>query len=162
MLYDVGSDNGIEYLVMEYVDNGTLADVLKKEGTLSVERTVKYALKILAALDHAHKHNIIHRDIKPQNIMLDKDDNIKVVDFGIARIVGSNSTIMRDEVFGSVYYMSPEQSYDGKVDATSDLYSLGVMLYQMLAVYAGSFFTAGRERYAGGAGRRTQTRNEHS
>ena len=132
MLYDVGSDNGIDYLVMEYVDNGTLADVLKKEGTLSVERTVKYALKILAALDHAHKHNIIHRDIKPQNIMLDKDDNIKVVDFGIARIVGSNSTIMRDEVFGSVYYMSPEQSYDGKVDATSDLYSLGVMLYQML------------------------------
>ena len=132
MLYDVGSENGIEYLVMEYVDNGTLADILKKEGTISVERTVRYALKILAALDHAHKHNIIHRDIKPQNIMIDKDDNIKVVDFGIARIVGSNSTIMRDEVFGSVYYMSPEQSYDGKVDATSDLYSLGIVLYQML------------------------------
>lgn len=133
-LYSVGSDGPMWYLVMEYIEGKTLKDVITHEGRLKGERAVKYALKILAAIDHAHRNNIIHRDIKPQNILVDKNDNIKVADFGIARLVNSQSGTLTDSntVLGSVHYISPEQANGDTVDAKSDLYSMGIVLYEML------------------------------
>ncbi|MBQ3669692.1 MAG: protein kinase, partial [Clostridia bacterium] len=133
-LYNVGSDQDMQYLVMEYIKGRTLKEVIEAEGRLKSERAVRYALKILAALDHAHKNNIIHRDIKPQNILVDEDDNIKVADFGIARLVDANSGSITDSnrVLGSVHYVSPEQANGDPVDARGDLYSTGIVLYEML------------------------------
>ena len=133
-LYSVGSDGDLQYLVMEYIDGQTLKEVIAREGRLKSEKAVRYALKILAALDHAHKNNIIHRDIKPQNILVDADDNIKVTDFGIARLVDGSTGTLTDSnaVLGSVHYVSPEQANGDPVDEKSDLYSMGVVLYEML------------------------------
>ncbi|MBQ9408124.1 MAG: protein kinase [Clostridia bacterium] len=133
-LYNVGNDGDLQYLVMEYIEGRTLKQVIEEEGRLKSERAVRYALKILAALDHAHKNNIIHRDIKPQNILVDADDDIKVTDFGIARLVDSSTGTLTDSnsVLGSVHYVSPEQANGDPVDAKSDLYSMGVVLYEML------------------------------
>ena len=133
-LYNVGSDGDLQYLVMEYIAGRTLKQVIEEEGRLKSERAVRYALKILAALDHAHKNNIIHRDIKPQNILVDEDDDIKVTDFGIARLVDGSTGTLTDSnsVLGSVHYVSPEQANGDPVDAKSDLYSMGVVLYEML------------------------------
>lgn len=133
-LYAVEEDGDKQYLVMEYIEGRTLKDVIAEEGRLKSSRAVAYVLKILAALDHAHKNHIIHRDIKPQNILVDKDDNIKVADFGIARLVGSSTGTLSDSngVLGSVHYVSPEQANGEAVDEKSDLYSVGVVLYEML------------------------------
>ena len=133
-LYSVGSDGDVPYLVMEYVEGRTLKQVIEKEGRLKSERAVTYALKILAALDHAHRNHIIHRDIKPQNILVDNDDNIKVADFGIARLVNASTKTLSDSnsVMGSVHYVSPEQANAEPVDEKSDLYSMGIVLYEML------------------------------
>ncbi len=133
-LYNVGTDGDLQYLVMEYVEGRTLKDVINKEGRLKSERAVRYALKILAALDHAHKNHIIHRDIKPQNILVDAEDNIKVTDFGIARLVDGSTGTLTDSnaVLGSVHYVSPEQANGDPVDEKSDLYSMGIVLYEML------------------------------
>ncbi len=133
-MYGVGIDGDMRFIVMEYIDGQTLKDVIRSDGRLSTQTAVRYALRILAALDHAHKNNIIHRDIKPQNILVDRDGAIKVADFGIARLVNAATGTISDTktALGSVHYVSPEQASGERVDNKSDLYSLGVVLYEML------------------------------
>ena len=131
-LLDVGQDGDIRYLVMEYVRGRTLKDVIKQQGQLKPTVAAQIGIRILSALQHAHKNGIIHRDIKPQNILVNSDGLIKVGDFGIARVVGSNTISTDDIVMGSVHYFSPEQAKGEPVTAASDLYSVGVVLYEML------------------------------
>ncbi len=133
-IYDVGEDRGLYFIVMELIGEGeTLRDYLKSRGRLSVQESLEIASQICEALAHAHGKRIIHRDIKPQNILLTKQGHVKVADFGIARALGSMSTTTRDMVIGSAPYISPEQAKNGLVSNRSDLYSLGVVLYEMLA-----------------------------
>ena len=132
-LLDVGQDDNMRYLVMEYVRGRTLKEVIKQNGPLKPVVAAQVAIRILSALQHAHKNGIIHRDIKPQNILVHSDGLIKVGDFGIARVVGSNTISTDDIVMGSVHYFSPEQAKGEPVTAASDLYSVGVVLYEMLS-----------------------------
>ena len=132
-IYDTGNDNDVYYIVMEYVDGGTLKDYINARGRLSYREGINYALAIASALGQAHKNNIIHRDVKPQNILLTKQKRIpKVTDFGIARAITSSTMTMVDETMGSVHYLSPEQARGGYLDERSDLYSLGILLYEMV------------------------------
>lgn len=135
-MYDVGIDGDMRYIVMEYIDGQTLKDVIQAQPNkrIAPQTAVRYALKILAALDHAHKMGIVHRDIKPQNILVDQSGVVKVADFGIARLVNAATGTITDTktALGSVHYVSPEQASGQKVDEKSDLYSLGVVLYEML------------------------------
>ena len=135
-MYDVGIDGDMRYIVMEYIDGQTLKEVIQAQPNkrLNSQTAVRYALKILAALDHAHRMGIVHRDIKPQNILVDQNGVIKVADFGIARLINDATGTITDTktALGSVHYVSPEQASGQKVDEKSDLYSLGVVLYEML------------------------------
>ncbi|MCR4620648.1 MAG: protein kinase [Clostridiales bacterium] len=134
-LYTVGSDQDTQYITMEYINGRTLSDIIHKDGPLSESRCVRYAVKILDALSHAHKKGIVHRDIKPDNILIDENDNVKVADFGIARMAGSKEgtvTTNSNIVVGSVHYVSPEQAQFNEADARSDIYSMGIVLYEML------------------------------
>ena len=133
-VYDVSVSDKMQYIVMEYVDGITLKEYLKQRGgALSWKETVHFAMQILAALDHAHNKGIIHRDVKPQNIMLLADGSIKMMDFGIARFSRAQSQTVSDKAIGSVHYISPEQAKGDKTDARTDIYSVGVMLYEMLS-----------------------------
>ncbi|MBE6682110.1 MAG: PASTA domain-containing protein [Ruminococcaceae bacterium] len=131
-IYDVAISESLKYIVMEFVDGITLKDYIDKVGALSWKEAVHYVRQILLALSHAHEKGIVHRDIKPQNIMLLRDGTVKVTDFGIAKTPTSESLTMTDKAIGTVNYISPEQASGGKVDEKSDLYSVGVMLYEML------------------------------
>lgn len=131
-IYDVGEEFGCYYIVMEYVAGDTLKNIIKNEAPFSVKRSLDYTKQIAAALDHAHKHNIIHRDIKPHNILVTKDGRVKVTDFGIARAISESSFTQTGIVVGSVQYSSPEQVKGGAVGPQSDIYSLGCVLYEML------------------------------
>jgi len=132
-IYDVGEENGIYYIVMEYIKGKTLKEYIREKGKLDWEEAVRIAIQICSALKHAHKNGIIHRDIKPQNILVSEDGTVKVTDFGIARAVTSATVTMAGaNVMGSVHYFSPEQARGGHVDAKSDLYSLGIVLYEMV------------------------------
>ena len=131
-LLDVGQDGEYRYLVMEFVRGKTLKDVIQDRGALAPEVAGQIAIRILSALQHAHKNGIIHRDIKPQNILVHSDGHIKVADFGIARVTGSSTISRSDSVMGSVHYFSPEQARGEEVTFASDLYSVGVVLYEML------------------------------
>lgn len=132
-IYDVGDENGIYYIVMELVEGVILKDVIKKNGPLKWEVALNCSLQILNALECAHKNGIVHRDIKPQNIIATYDGVLKVADFGIAKAVNGNDTKkMDDNVIGSVHYISPEQAKGIMIDARSDIYSLGIVMYEML------------------------------
>ncbi len=130
-VYDVGHLDDMEYIVMELVDGITLKQYMQKKGALSWKETLHFSTQIAKALSHAHSRGIIHRDIKPQNIMLLKDGTIKVADFGIAELQSSLSGTS-DQAVGSVHYMAPEQAKGAVADARSDIYSLGVVMYEML------------------------------
>lgn len=130
-VYDVSRSGDIDYIVMELIEGITLKQYMDKKGEINWRESLHFSMQICKALEHAHSRGIVHRDIKPHNIMLLKDGSVKVADFGIARIVSSQSTLTR-EALGSVHYISPEQAKGGRVDNRADLYSLGVVMYQML------------------------------
>ncbi len=129
-IYDVGSENGMYYIVMEYVEGITLKTYISKKGQLAYNEVISIAIQVGRGIEAAHKKNIIHRDIKPQNIMISKEGKVKVTDFGIARAATSN-TISAD-IMGSVHYSSPEQARNGYVGFQSDIYSLGIVMYEMI------------------------------
>lgn len=134
-MYDVGIDGETRYIVMEYVDGETLKDMIRDLGHLSPDAVVRMGIRILAAVDHAHRSGIVHRDIKPQNILVDREGKVKVADFGIARLKAQQTTRVVDantSALGSVHYLSPEQASGEVADEKSDLYSVGVVLYEML------------------------------
>lgn len=131
-VYDVIFSNRIQSIVMEYIDGITLKDYIDQEKVLNWKEAVYFTVQILKALQHAHDKGIVHRDIKPQNIMLLSDGTIKITDFGIARFSRSTNNTVTDKAIGSVHYISPEQASGAFTDARTDIYSLGVMMYEML------------------------------
>lgn len=131
-VYDVGEDDGINYMVMELVDGITLKEYIKEKGALPWQEACDYAIQIGQGISEAHSQGIIHRDIKPQNIIMTADKTLKVTDFGIARAMAADTTIVGGTALGSVHYISPEQARGGFTDARSDIYSLGIVLYEML------------------------------
>ncbi|MBR6045292.1 MAG: Stk1 family PASTA domain-containing Ser/Thr kinase [Ruminococcus sp.] len=131
-IYDVGFTDEIQFIVMEYIDGITLKELLEQQGVLRWKDALKFVVQILKALQHAHDKGIVHRDIKPQNIMLFPDGTIKVMDFGIARFSRIDGKTLSDKTIGSVHYISPEQAKGEMTDERSDIYSVGVMLYEML------------------------------
>ena len=133
-VYDVSFGDMIQYIVMEYIDGITLKEYLKqRNGALTWKEVVHFATQVLSALDHAHSKGIVHRDVKPQNIMLQADGSIKMMDFGIARFSRAQSQTVSDKAIGSVHYISPEQAKGDHTDARTDIYSVGVMMYEMLS-----------------------------
>ena len=130
-VYDVGDENGIYYIVMELIEGITLKKYIEKRGKLPFKEAVSIAIQVANGLDAAHKHHIVHRDIKPQNIIISKEGKVKVTDFGIAK-VASSSTINSSSTMGSVHYISPEQARGGYSDERSDIYSLGITIFEML------------------------------
>ena len=130
-VYDVSFGERIQYIVMEYVDGITLKEYIHEQGIINWKEAVHFEMQILAALQHAHDKGIIHRDIKPQNIILLQDGSIKVADFGIARFARSETKTMTNGAIGSVHYISPEQARGDYTDERADLYSAGVVLYVM-------------------------------
>ncbi|MBR3394107.1 MAG: Stk1 family PASTA domain-containing Ser/Thr kinase [Firmicutes bacterium] len=130
-VYDLGHEIGCDYIVMEYIDGITLKEYIKRRDMLSSEEVVKIAIKIAEALKVAHAGGIIHRDIKPQNIMVTPSGDVKVTDFGIAKAATQTTVTATGETLGSVHYLSPEQARGGEVDIRSDLYSLGITMYEM-------------------------------
>ncbi|MDU0201463.1 MULTISPECIES: Stk1 family PASTA domain-containing Ser/Thr kinase [Paenibacillus] len=131
-IYDVGQEEDVHYIVMEYIEGTTLNDLIKERAPLQVEDAVHYASQIADALDHAHHNEIIHRDIKPHNILIGKNGRVKVTDFGIARAATSSTITQTGAVVGSVHYFSPEHAKGTNTGEKSDLYSLGIVMYQML------------------------------
>ena len=130
-VYDVSTVDGVDYIVMELVEGITLKQYMQKKGVLNWKETLHFAIQIAKALDHAHSRGLVHRDIKPHNVMVLKNGSVRVTDFGIARIMSKTNTLTK-EALGSVHYISPEQARGGRVDARSDLYSLGVVMYEMI------------------------------
>ncbi len=131
-IYDVGYENNMQYIVMEYIDGITLKEFIEQQGLLKWRDCVHFTIQILRALQLAHDRGIVHRDIKPQNVMLLSDGSIKVMDFGIARFSRSDSGQSDEKTMGSVHYVSPEQASGSRTDERSDIYSVGVMMYEML------------------------------
>lgn len=131
-IFDVGFTDKIQFIVMEYIDGITLKEFMEQQGMLKWKDSIHFIIQILRALQHAHDRGIVHRDIKPQNIMLFPDGTIKVMDFGIARFAREEGKTISDKAIGSVHYISPEQASGDITDEKSDIYSVGVMMYEML------------------------------
>lgn len=131
-VYDVSTTSDADYIVMELIDGITLKQYMEKKGVLNWKETLHFAIQIAKALEHAHSRGIVHRDIKPHNVMVLKNGSVKVADFGIARIMSKGNTLTK-EALGSVHYISPEQAKGGRVDNRSDIYSLGVVMYEMMS-----------------------------
>ena len=131
-IFDVCNSPSLQYIVMEYIDGISLKDYIEQQRVVRVKEAVHFTTQILRALMHAHSKGIVHRDIKPQNIMLLSNGRIKVTDFGIARLTNSQTSTITDKAIGSVHYIAPEQARGAATDARADLYSVGVMLYEML------------------------------
>jgi len=129
-IYDVGSEEHMHYIVMEYVEGITLKTYIEKKGQLNYKEAISIAIQVARGIEAAHNKNIVHRDIKPQNIMISNEGKVKVTDFGIARAATSNT--IHSDVMGSVHYTSPEQARNGFVDGKSDIYSLGIVMYEMV------------------------------
>ena len=129
-IYDVGSQDGFYYIIMEYVQGITLKTYIEKKGRLNYKETLSIAIQVARGIQAAHAKNIIHRDIKPQNIIISTDGKVKVTDFGIARAVSEHT--IHSDVMGSVHYASPEQARNGYVSNRSDIYSLGIVMYEMV------------------------------
>ena len=132
-IYDMGFSDKLQYIVMEYIDGITLKEYIEEEKVLTWKDTVHFVIQILRALQHAHDKGIVHRDIKPQNIMMFSDGTIKVMDFGIAKFAREEGKTATDQAIGSVHYISPEQASGNVTDAKSDIYSVGAMMYEMLS-----------------------------
>jgi len=131
-IFDVGKDGQEDYIVMEYVWGSTLKDIIRKEAPMPPQKALKITRQIAEALAHAHANHIIHRDIKPQNILITWDGRVKVTDFGIARAVSSSTLTHTGDIVGSVHYLSPEQAKGAQINEQSDIYSLGIILYEMI------------------------------
>lgn len=131
-IYDVGSEEDLHYIVMEYIEGKTLKEVIEEQGKIAPQMALQYGMQIVSALRHAHKKQIIHRDIKPQNILVTQDNELKVTDFGIARAVNASTIVATGNAIGSVHYFSPEQAKGKYVNETSDLYSCGIVLFEMV------------------------------
>ncbi|MFD3156510.1 Stk1 family PASTA domain-containing Ser/Thr kinase [Haloimpatiens sp. FM7330] len=131
-IYDVGNQDDINYIVMEYVKGKTLKELIKEEGRIEYLKSIDIAIEIAEALDCAHKNNIVHRDIKPHNILITENEKVKVTDFGIARVSNFSTITNTARVVGSAHYFSPEQARGSFVDCRSDLYSLGIIMYEMV------------------------------
>jgi len=131
-VYDVSTTGVADYIVMELIEGISLKQYMEKKGVLNWKETLHFGMQIAKALEHAHSRGVVHRDIKPHNIMVLKNGSVKVADFGIARLMSKGNTLTK-EALGSVHYISPEQAKGGRVDSRSDLYSLGVVMYEMMA-----------------------------
>ena len=132
-VFDVGEEGGIPYIVMECVEGQTLADLLAENGQLDPDRTVDVILQACAGLEHAHAAGLVHRDIKPQNLLVRDDDTLKIVDFGIARPVDGTQLTLAGTILGTAAYLAPEQALGERVTAAADLYSLGAVTYELLS-----------------------------
>ena len=130
-VYDVSTSLTADYIVMELIEGISLKQYMEKKGVLNWKETLHFAIQIAKALEHAHSRGIVHRDIKPHNVMVLKNGSVKVTDFGIARMMSKGNTLTK-EALGSVHYISPEQAKGGRVDNRSDIYSLGVVMYEMI------------------------------
>lgn len=131
-VYDVSLSDAVQYIVMEFIDGITLKEYIEQKGVLTWKETVHFTVQILRAMQHAHDRGIVHRDLKPQNIMLLANGSLKIADFGIARFSRSDTRTITDKAIGSVHYISPEQARGGYIDEKADIYSVGVMMYEML------------------------------
>ena len=129
---DAGEDDGAPYIVFEYVEGETLKERIRRLGRLPVSEAVAYAIEIGRALECAHLHKLVHRDVKPQNVLIDRDGRAKVTDFGIARSMEAQGLTATGRVLGTTDYVSPEQALGHEVAEQSDIYSLGIVLYEML------------------------------
>jgi serine/threonine-protein kinase len=131
-VFDIGTQDGYSYLVMELVDGRPLREILRDEGAIPTARAVGIAIQVADALDYAHRHGVLHCDVKPLNIVVTPEGIAKLVDFGIARVASATGALDRDEIYGSAPYLAPEQVRGQAVDARSDVYALGLVLYEML------------------------------
>jgi serine/threonine-protein kinase len=132
-VYDVGEEDGLPYIVMEYVDGESLAELMAREGPIAADRAVDLLLQVCAGLEHAHAAGLVHRDIKPQNLLVRRDGVVKVADFGIARTLDATRLTQAGTVLGTAAYLAPEQAAGERVTAAADLYSLGVVGYELLS-----------------------------
>ena len=131
-IYDVNLSDSVQYIVMEYIDGITLKEYIGQQKVVRWKEAIHFTVQILRALQHAHDNGIVHRDVKPQNVMLLQDGTIKVMDFGIARFARENGRTVADKAIGSVHYISPEQARGEQTDERTDIYAVGIILYEML------------------------------
>ncbi len=131
-IYDVGEEDSIYYIVMEYVDGQTLKQYIQQNNPIRIDEVIEIMKQLTSAISHAHENHIIHRDIKPHNILIDKHGNVKITDFGIAMALSATSITQTNSVLGSVHYLSPEQARGGMANRKSDIYSLGIVMFELL------------------------------